>query len=125
MEKRNARNTDGTQAVDRLNTGHDGIHHFRGVEDMKMNIVRLVIGTTAEKIVGWNAGRTALDIANLSATAIVYWGTHPDLTVDTGYPLFSFGEAHKNKRLGDMPESDIYAVSDTASTGIAIAEVFE
>jgi hypothetical protein len=83
------------------------------------------IGTTPVQAVSSHEKRTALGIANLHSTAMVYYSTDPGVTTSSGFPIFPKTVRDLNIGLGDDPTRSIYVVSDTVSTTIAISEQYK
>jgi hypothetical protein len=83
------------------------------------------IGTTPTQAVPSHEKRTALGIANLHATAIVYYSTDPGVSTTSGFPIYPKTVRDLNIGLGDDPTRAIYVVSDTATTPIAISEQYK
>lgn len=83
------------------------------------------IGTTPVQAVSSHEKRTALGIANLHATAMLYYSTDPGVSITSGFPIFPKTVRDLNIGLGDDPTRAIYIVSDTVSTVIAISEQYK
>ena len=82
------------------------------------------IGTTAVQLVSANEKRTALGMANLHLTAIVYYSTDPGVSVANGFPIYPRTVRDINIGLGDNPTPGIFMISDTAATIVAVTEQF-
>lgn len=82
------------------------------------------IGTTAARLVASHKKRTALGIANLHATGILYYSTDPGVTTANGFPIYPRTVRDLNIGLGDDPRTEYFAISDTVGTTVAITEQF-
>jgi len=86
---------------------------------------QISVGTTAVQAVASHEKRTALGIANMHATAILYYSTDPGVTIGAGFPIYPRTVRDLNIGLGDDPTPAINLISDTASTPVAITEQFQ
>lgn len=85
---------------------------------------RVTVGTSPVRLVASHEKRTSLGMANLHTTAIVYYSTRPDVSVDNGFPIHPKTVRDLNIGLGDDTTLEIFAISDTADTPVAITEQF-
>lgn len=85
---------------------------------------QISVGTTAVRLVPSHTKRTALGIANMHATAILYYSTDPGVTAANGFPIYPRTVRDLNIGLGDDPRTEFFAISDTAATPIAITEQY-
>jgi len=83
---------------------------------------KITVGTTVTQAVAYNKNRTALGIANLSDTAVLYFGHTQELTTAQGFPILSKTITFFNKGLGDNPWLQYFLISDTANTDVRIME---
>jgi hypothetical protein len=74
---------------------------------------RVVIGTTATKIVSVNANRQSLIITNVG-TEDVYLGPDSSLTSSIGIPLVQYGSITEDRPNGQMWLGDVYGIAGAA-----------
>jgi len=85
---------------------------------------QLSVGTAAARLVASHEKRSALGIANMHTTAILYYSTDPGVTATNGFPVYPRTVRDLNIGLGDNPATEIFVISDTAATQVAITEQF-
>ena len=83
------------------------------------------VGTTEEVIVRAQVDRIALTIQNDHSTATIYVRDSKGVTSSNGISIYSNGSISMNlKEDGEMVKKEWWAVSDTASTTVKVAEGF-
>ena len=85
---------------------------------------RISVGTTAVRVVPSDKKRTALGIANLHSTAVLYYSTDPNVTTANGFPIHPKSIRDLNIGLGDNPKTEFFVISDTAATDVAVSEQY-
>lgn len=85
---------------------------------------QITVGTTPVRVVASHVKRTALGMANMHSTGIVYYSTRPDVAADNGFPIFPKTVRDLNIGLGDEPMLEYFAISDTAGVILSVTEQF-
>jgi len=84
-----------------------------------MGINRISLGTTSARILPIDRYRTAIAIMNNHATAIIYIRFDRSVSSGNGFPIRPYGVMSLNRPWDDTSK-EVWAISDTASTGIVV-----
>lgn len=82
------------------------------------------VGTSAIKLLSANVNRQEFRLINYGTAPDAFWGTDSNVTITTGFPIFSGSEQDSSRGMGSMWLGDVWAIS-SGSPGNADIRVLE